>query len=764
MTASSEEKRIFEIANEVGLNKTLTRLLFERGFDCAKKIFDFLNPDIANLAPTNVLSGIQDACALIERHKNGKILVYGDYDCDGIGASAITYLALTSHGYNADVFIPTRVDDGYGLSVSSLERAVSKHNPSLLITVDCGISSVAEVDFARKLGLDVIVTDHHEPQDELPNCIVINPKLDKGVTEYCGCGVAFMLVRALFGDACAFSYIDICAISTIADLVPLTADNRIIASIGLKRISSGTRAGIDALLRVAGHRIGERVDSGDIAFKIAPRLNASGRLSDAEKSFKLLTSNDQYEIRRIADELEKENKLRQELCAATIEDARVMLVDYDLGKYRIIVLENDNWEGGVIGIAAAKIAEEFHRPTVLFSRKNDTFKGSCRSISGVSIYDILYNTKDTLIQFGGHSMAAGLSISPDMVYEFREKANNYIIATYGDTPFLPQYKCDITMSLADVDTSFADDLKKFEPFGMGNPKPVFSSECRALDAAWIKNTEHIKAKISDNTDFIAFNSADKMNVLRSEMLKTIYYTIDKECFRGKETVRCTYKNMLLNEIIPTESELILRYAERYICVHCDKRSVSGIHSTDSLFGRLLITWCIDTFNELRKRYPSYFCALNSLPSQNPYNTILLAPEGNFGFEFYSDIVLYDDPPEHYTQEIKNNFSAKVCVGSIKGHLPELTPPTRNDLARAFSYIKAYFNGKRFPGRKESYVDIVKGGYDGGYVYYELALDILTEIGVIYFDGRILRISSEKKELGQSKILKALETRGGYNAN
>lgn len=759
MCSSTDIKSVSEVASRVGLNRVLTELLFKRGFDTPEKISDFMNPSLSNLSPITTLDGLDEACKLIEKHKNGKVLVYGDYDCDGIGASAIMYLALNSHGIETEVFIPTRIDDGYGLSVPSLKRAIAMHNPTLLLTVDCGISSCAEVDFAKEVGLDVIVTDHHEPQDVLPDCILVNPKLSPGATEFCGCGVAFMLIRALFGDECASSYLDICAISTIADLVPLTSDNRIIASIGLKKISSGGRDGINALLRVSGHRMGEHVSSGDIAFKIAPRLNASGRLSDAEKSFKLLTSNDMHEIRRIAEDLEKENRLRQELCLSTINDARQMLLDYDLGKYRIIVLENDKWEGGVIGIAAAKIAEEFHRPTILFSKKNDVYKGSCRSIYGVSIYDILQNAKDSLVQFGGHSMAAGLSILPNKVDEFRDIANNYIIATYGDEPFKPSYSSDIVLPVSDVNIEFADMLTKFEPFGMGNPKPVFSALCGRIDVSRIKSTPHLKAKINDETEFIAFNASEKSDVLRSEMRKTIYYTIDKESFRGKETARCTYKDLLLNEILPTETEQILRYADRYLAKPAQERQMRGVRSNDSLFGTLRITWSEETFNKLRKLYPDYFCALGTLPTQNPFNTILIAPKGYYGFEYYGNIVLYDDAPDNYAKKLENSFGATVLRGDICGKIPLFNPPTRNDLAKVFSYIKAFYNGKRFPGKAQGYIDLVKGGYNLGYVYYELALDILTEIGVIYFDGEILRISSEKKELGQSRILKAI---GGGN--
>ena len=284
MSENLSKNLILELSKKIGLNEVLTEILVKRGFSDEQKLIEFLEPKLSNLINPFELQGMQEAVDTLNRHINGgKILVFGDYDCDGIGASALLYLALKEHGANVNVFIPTRVEDGYGLSASSLTRAIDNFCPTLILTVDCGIGSVDEVELAKAKNVEIVVTDHHEPRDVLPNCTIVNPKIQVGAPELCGCGVAYMLVRALYGDKYAEQYLDICAISTIADLVPLIGDNRIIASEGLKRLSNDNqRVGIKALLKVASHKPFAPVTSSDIAFKLAPRLNASGRLSSAE--------------------------------------------------------------------------------------------------------------------------------------------------------------------------------------------------------------------------------------------------------------------------------------------------------------------------------------------------------------------------------------------------------------------------------------------------------------------------------------------------
>lgn len=747
------------IAAQTGLPQILAELIVARGYDTAEKAAAFLDPKPERMSSPYTLNGMREAAELIRKHSEcGKILVFGDYDCDGIGASAILSIALRDHGADAEVFIPTRTEDGYGLSEYALRRAYEKYKPTLLVTVDCGIGSIKEIEIAHELGIETVVTDHHEPMAVLPDSVIVNPKTQSGAEELCGAGVAFMLTRALYGDEYAMRFIDICAVSTIADLVPLTGDNRIIATCGLKALSSGkVRYGLQALLEIAGHKRGYPVKSGDVAFKLAPRLNASGRLSTAEKSYRLLTSSDRSEVDRLAAELDRENKERQDLCNKTINEARQMLLEYDLTHNRIIVLHNDGWEGGVVGIAAAKIAEEFSRPTVLFVTQNDVLKGSCRSIKGVNIYEVLASAKEAVIQFGGHTMAAGLSIKPDELERFTAIANAYIKATYPDEYFLPSYDFDSELAVSDLTTDFADKLELLEPFGMGNPRPVFKTEFRRMLFERIKTHAHIKSKLNSVSELIAFNELGNKEILNSPMLKEVFYTVDKEEFRGRETLRCVYRGMRVVEAVPPDAEIIARAAAAFI----PKRELSRVTRTycgyDETFGRLLIAFTPATFAALRREYPAYLTATGQLIGSNPYNTILIAPARDNFYGYYSVIEVFDTPPEAFVSDLKAEYSAEITVhNNPPSYASEAVPLNRDKLLALFSFVKAYAKDRQFNNLYDVYYTLSVKGYSAPFAVFETGYCVLTEIGVIGLDkGCVLRVNPGKKDLAESKILKLI---------
>ena len=745
------------LAEKIGLNEILTGLLVKRGFDSEIKLKEFLEPSLNKLTDPLTFKGMKEAVDIINKHINGgKILVFGDYDCDGIGASAILKLALSEHGADISVFIPTRVEDGYGLSDSSLRRAIETYKPTLIITVDCGIGSVEEVKLCRELGVEIIITDHHEPSEILPDCVIVNPKIQDEAPELCGCGVAYMLIRALYNDRYAEQFLDICAISTIADLVPLIGDNRIIAIEGLKLLSSSSvRTGIKSLLKVSGHRVGQTVSSGDVAFKLAPRLNASGRLSNAEKSLKLIIGTNAYEADLLAQELETENRTRQSLCSQTIQEARELLLNYDLVNNRIIVLHNENWEGGVIGIAAAKIAEEFKRPTVLFSTKNDIYKGSCRSISGINIHEVLSNAKDTVIQFGGHAMAAGLSIEPDRLNDFLDATNQFIKDNYSDELFRPSYNSDAQVDFKDINLNFVNQLKRLEPFGMGNPKPTFSAQCKALNFERIKRLSHVKCVIAPQVELIAFNEFEKLDILRSPMSKTIYFNPDKDVFMGKETVRCTYKDMIVNEIIPSDTDILISVAERYAIKAVSDKCKFTRSTSDALFGKLLICWSKDTYVDLINKYPDYIRILNKIPGKNPYNTILLAPRGTDNFDYYSEIEVFDNPPQSYVEALESVFSAKIKAHDNKLNINfNEKLPNRDSLIKLYNVLRHEYKDCIIDNLPNVYYKCSQCGYAYSFTEFSLAYYVLMELDITSInENNILRFSKEKKDLSQSNILK-----------
>lgn len=744
------------ISSELGIGKLIADLVVSRGYKTVSSARDFLYPDIKNLTSPYSFKGIDEACKLLKRHaENGRILVFGDYDCDGIGASAMLYLAFKSHGIDIDVYIPTRLEDGYGLSVGALKRAFERYSPTLLMTVDCGIGSVEEIAYAKSLGIDTLVTDHHQPPDKLPDTVIINPKLDDDLPELCGAGVAFTLIRALFGDETAKEYIDICAVSTIADLVPLTGDNRIIASYGLKRLRShDKRAGFKALLHTAGHKDGAPVTASDVAFRLAPRLNASGRLSDAYKSFRILTEDDPAEVNRLAAELEEENRTRQELCNGTIADARRMLTEYDLTHRRIIVLYKENWEAGVVGIAAAKIAEDFKRPTVLFVRKGDVLKGSCRSIRGVNIHDVLQAAENTLIQFGGHTMAAGLSLYPDDLARFTAVADAYIKANYADDVFMPHYDADAELEPDSITEKTVDEIELLEPCGMGNPRPVFKSVVKALPFERIKNLQHIKSRFGKNTEIVAFNELKNLDILRSGMSKELYYTLGKEEFRQKTYVRALFKGVRLTGVTPSEEMVFAAYAEKFAPLPEPQKVYGADSGFDFSFGRLLIAFRTETYRKLLDENPGYLGLLSAPVGYNPYNAVLLSPSLNADFRYYSVIEVFDSPPTGYVEYLKKSFGASVTAYSSgtfrlpKGNIDL----SRDALVKLFSYLKTFLNGKAVTAEEDVYYIICMHGYDADYYSFLTAWYVLREIGVVSFCDSTLTLSRDKKDLGSSRIL------------
>ena len=756
MTQNSTKNLISALSEKTGLNVVLTELLFKRGFNTEEKLVEFLEPKLSALCSPFIFEGMSQSVDIINKYVGrGKILIFGDYDCDGIGASAMLKMALEEHGADVSVFIPTRIEDGYGLSEGSLHRAIDLHKPSLIITVDCGIGSVEEVETAKSLGVEIIVTDHHEPREVLPNCVIVNPKIQVDAPELCGCGVAYTLIRALYGDNYAEKYLDICAISTIADLVPLVKDNRIIAHEGLKRLSSQhVRVGIKSLLAVSGHRYNTPVTSGDIAFKIAPRLNASGRLSSAEKSLKLLISSNKSECDTLSAELENENKMRQDLCQKTIIDAKKLLLDYDLVNKRIIVLKSDSWEGGVIGIAAAKIAEEFHRPTVLFAKKDDVYKGSCRSISGINIHEVLQGASEHIIQFGGHQMAAGLSVAPEEMENFIKVSNDYIKEHYDDELFKLDYSSDALLDLNEINLQFVNQLKRLEPFGMGNPKPVFASIVGALPFERIKKLNHVKCKINPGCELVAFNELENLETLRAPMQKTLFYNPDKEVFMGRESARCTFKSMVVNEILPNDREILFAVAERYSLDLPQNEEKSVRSASDDLFGKLIITWSKDTYMELINKYPTFVRALHRLSSKNPYNTILLAPHGAQNFEYFSEIEVYDNAPKSYIDALEGHFSAKIKAfdNELKIVVQDKLPD-RNTLIKTYNAIRNNYKDREKEYLTDMYFRSSVGGYNYSYVEFALGYYVLLELKIIYLENDIIRFSMEKKDLGQSEILK-----------
>lgn len=525
------------------ISPLLKRLLRLRGVASAEEARAFLRPGRQQLRDPFLLSCMAEAVAIIRRavENRARICVYGDYDVDGVCASAILVSYLKSLGADVTPYLPSRHNEGYGLNEAALRRIAADHD--LLVTVDCGITAVELARLAREMGMEVIITDHHRPEGALPDCPVVNPLLNDYPFPYlCGTGVAFQLVAALGGREAAMEYIDYAALATIADIVPLRDENRAIAALGLKKINASPRPGIRALIEAAG--LGDKpLSATNVAFQLTPRLNASGRLGDAMRAYDLLVGTDIQVCLDLAARLDEENRRRREYEQAVIDETEEMLKTFDFPAHRVIVVAGEGWNPGVIGLAASRLTERYHYPSVVLSREGDTLTGSCRSIEGVDIHAALTRVADTLVQFGGHSMAAGLKLKEENLARFSAALDQYMKETLPAQLWLPAVEYDAEVNTADLSAEQVYALKALAPFGCGNPAPVFLMKCDVMSARPVgAQGAHLKLTLRDQfglIDGIWFRGGDRAENLPREAEALFSASINE--YQGRASVQAEMK-------------------------------------------------------------------------------------------------------------------------------------------------------------------------------------------------------------------------------
>ena len=457
-----------------GLPEWESELLCARGIDTPEKAEQFLHPGPENLHDPFAMQDMDRALTLIRMAiaRGDRILIYGDYDVDGISAVTVLLETLREEGARAEFRIPKRHGEGYGLNAQAVREIAEEYQ--LLITVDCGITSVKEVRLAKELGMTVIVTDHHEVPEILPPAdAVLNPLLGSyPFRRLCGAGVALKICQALQGMAGVEKRLEVAALATVCDIVPLTDENRVIVREGMCRMAQTCRSGLRALMENA--RVQTPVRADDLAFRLGPRLNAAGRLEDAGPGVTLLMTRDEEEAKRIAGHLEENNRLRQETEQRMIREAMAAFpTQADLRRDRAVILEGEGWNSGIIGLVAGKICEKLHHPTIILSRQGEQAVGSCRSIPGVNIWQMLNLCGDLFVRFGGHEQAAGLTIRTERIPELRRRLNEALRENCDDRCFLPVLEYDSELTLDAVRLEMIDALEQLEPCGCGNPAPVF---------------------------------------------------------------------------------------------------------------------------------------------------------------------------------------------------------------------------------------------------------------------------------------------------
>lgn len=565
-----------------GLNPLLSRLLQARNIDTDEKIHEFLNPEMVPFIPFSVFN---DAEKVLDRIfsaiKSGeKIVVYGDFDTDGVTSTAILYKTLVKLGANTDYYLPDRDSESHGLNNKALINLISKQKAKLIITVDCGISNSKEIQLAQTFKTDVIITDHHEAPEELPKAYgIINPKAKnvlqektsaKEIESLCylsGAGIALKLASALLERATEQKFFDkllpIAALGTIGDIVPLLLENRRIAKCGIEAIRNKVNKGITILFENAGVKDFSKITSETIAFTAVPRINATGRLGSAETAFKLLISDDEEEINKISKELNETNSLRQDLCAEAFDRAKQIVEEQpELYKNSIVICDEEA-HIGIIGLSASKLVETYNLPAFVMRKDGNTYRCSCRAPKGVNIYDVLNENKDLFLGYGGHEFAGGFSFdgAVNSFEKVRKAINDTVVEQTNGEKLENILDIDLLLEPQDVNEELVETIKVLEPFGAANPSPTFAmTGLKVFDYRFMgQNQNHLKVLCSSNDgrlfECIKWSTPDFSKPRGKEI--NIAFAPEINEFNGKTTVQLLIKDMQFpNEKAEFETKLI----------------------------------------------------------------------------------------------------------------------------------------------------------------------------------------------------------------
>jgi single-stranded-DNA-specific exonuclease len=547
-----------KLSCELKLPLPLAKVLVNRGYATIEKADQFLNPKLEDLCDPYSLREMDKAVERIitALRENEKIMIFGDYDVDGITATALMFLVLNKLGANVSTYLPNRLIEGYGLSEEGIAEA-ERRKVSLMVSVDCGVTALKEIEIAKGKGIDCIVTDHHEPADSYPDCAaVVNPKhkdVEYAGGELSGVGVAFKFAQALYRklnqeQSELEEHLDLVALGTAADIVPLTGENRILTKFGLTQIARTTKPGLKSLIFISG-LMGKEIGTGQIVFILAPRINAVGRLGDAEIAIKLLTTKDEKLAAQIARLLDEENRKRKNIDEKTLEEALELIEQtVDLAQDKAIVLASSGWHQGVIGIVASRIVERFHRPTVMIAIDGKEGKGSARSIRNFHLYEALKECQDCLIRYGGHKYAAGLSIDPKHIDTFREKFKAVSEEKLNQEDLIPDLEIDAEIELNQMNDELIELLEKFAPFGPQNMRPTFLTSNVEIDGyPCVVGTDHLKVKVKKggkSFDAIGFGMGEMAKPLSSKgVLSTIVYGVEKNNWNDIEKIQLRLKDI-----------------------------------------------------------------------------------------------------------------------------------------------------------------------------------------------------------------------------
>jgi single-stranded-DNA-specific exonuclease len=562
LSSEPDPSVVDQLASELSLPPVAVKILVARGLDTKSKAEEFMSPSLESLLDPFLLPDMQKGVDRIVRalKNREKMMIFGDYDVDGITSTSLLFLILNKLGGEVTYYLPNRLIEGYGLSEEGILEA-KRPGVGLIISVDCGITAVDEVAFAKNKGIDTIITDHHEPKEILPLAsAIINPKTIESKYsggELSGVGVAFKLAQAIYrrlgqDESELEDHLDLVALGTAADIVPLIGENRILTRFGMAQIAKTTKPGLKSLIFVSGI-LGQKIGTGQVVFILAPRINAVGRLGDADLAIKLLTTRDESKAAEMARVLNEENQRRKAIDETTLKEALNMIEqDVDLASDKAIVLAYAGWHQGVIGIVASRLVERFHRPTIMIAIDGDEGKGSARSIPGFHLYEALKECKEHLIQFGGHKYAAGLSILPEKVDDFREKFREVSDERLSMNDLVPRLLIDCELGSEQINPDLVKVLELFAPFGPQNMRPVFLTRNFSVwGEPYVVGNNHLRLRVKKTgqvLDCIGFGMGDMVKPLSMKGVRIdLVYVLETNFWNDTYKIQLRIKDLQISE-------------------------------------------------------------------------------------------------------------------------------------------------------------------------------------------------------------------------
>ena len=751
----SEEQRrgIGALASACNLSQTAAAILYGRGVNTPEKAEAFIHPSKSHFISPFKMRGMQEACSLIKlaRDEEWDVLVYGDYDADGVCAATIMGGALKDYGVNVRVYVPER-RNGYGVTVAAIDEIFEDYFPQLVITVDCGISNAEEVEYLKESGCEVIVTDHHELPENIPDCICINPKFEDGYPydNLCGAGVAFKVACALNGKS-AYKYLDFAALATVADSVPLMGENRDIVAEGLKLINTSPRKCFSNFLT----KTQDGADAHTLAFTIAPKINAAGRMGDAASALALFSETDEKAVFELSARLTSYNQERQLKCDELYNQAKAKLSER--GAYgRVIMLWDESWNTGFVGIVAARLAEEYGRPVILFVNNGGMLKGSARSIEGVNIFDALKACSDFISEFGGHSQAAGVNVTEENFALLEGALNEYMERTYTAEDFIPTIYISGMLEGENV-LRLSRELETFEPYGVGNKRPMFAAKVEECRPRAIKPfSPHLTFKCG-GLEMMFFGGAKYAEILRSPAPKTLVFEYNVSRFRGREYVRGFVRDVIYS----SESG---GYAGEYISANAVMRaalpqvSCSPVYKTaaeidkimeedDGGYGTLYIAEDYATLSKY-KNAGRFFADTFNLSAKSLINTVLVAPRPDCDFSGYRRIIWLDKPLK-ITFPSAEGKEVIIC-SDIDGCAPLAgIESSRESLLKIFAFLSANSGSIEGVNAEEAAFGLKTNCRVSELLF---AIKVFEELGLVSFaEGRLVIYRGIKTDLKNSAL-------------